>query len=101
MSNVNATLFVIHLQDIFHFQNGSTIFLGRLVKGKRMFFPSMAKIMVDGEECGKVVLRNRMLPSPNLLPTDVVSVQCNEVVNLDRQFVIEHQCELVVEVETV
>lgn len=85
----------IHVTDIFHFKDKTTVFVGKLVPHVDLSFPVSVSILTAGKFCRRVTLQGYRMPGDHL-PEDHVVVYTDDSVDLDKQTVQSGECLLVI-----
>lgn len=74
--------FRISIEDVFQFDDGSTIFVGRMVGGGNVITPSNAELLVNGVSLGSLRLEGERMPGPRIRDKRIVFT--HDKVDVDR-----------------
>lgn len=94
--NSQFTLFVA---DLFHFQDGLTVFVGTLLAGDKVIVPAKVKIYLDQEMVAEVTLQGQYMPGDQL-PKNSAIVYTKEPVDLEHDVIKNRECKLLYEGQT-
>lgn len=91
--------FSIRIVDIFHFEDGVTLFVGEIDTTVPITFPIQVSLLVDGQIYQHILLQGQWMPGDRL-PENYVVVYTDASVALDRQMLQDRECLLVSEIDS-
>ncbi len=89
----NSELFEMHVEDVFHFTDGRTVFIGSITGGAKFIRRCRCELLLDGVVVQILEIEGEMIPSGQSA-TESRSVSTLEPVALTNENRIGHSCML-------